>query len=178
MWRARYVCCDIVERTRVTDNIQDKSDNEADYLNCLAEFSSIKDRSKLAEEQELGRRGLSSLQLHDNLWHVRKYFWALEIHLASSVSKSELELLIVFAKVRSGAADPMPWVLTVDYVLRKLWLHVKKVGSAVTAFTEVLFNELVMFSHGVVLNAYLCRFPTTHMTLDQTLVSNVRRMKE
>lgn len=97
----------------------------------------------------------------DNWYHVRCFIDAIERQLGltsrpNNVSEVEIELLMVFAAIRQGADDPVPWILVVDAVLRNLWRSLNKDGSPSILVTK-LFNELQLFSNGTALNAIVGR---------------------
>ena len=70
-------------------------------------------------------------------------------------------LVIAFALIRCGADDPLPWILVVDGVLRKL---LRKLGSfsssgEPTLLQKKVFGELALWCHGTAINAFIIRLP-------------------
>jgi len=147
--------------------------NSREYKECIEWLTSVKKRSEKAEAAKSSDqwfRMFCGFQMEDNWFHVRSLLAALRVEaegrpehdaMVQLMDGAEKNFVVTFSLIRSGADDPMPWMLVVDGVLRSLWRSVCKnmPSSDPTRLQKKLFNELALWCHGTAVNAFVIRLP-------------------
>lgn len=115
-------------------------------------------------------RAFTPVQMLDNWWHVRKYFQAIELQLGKPIPVSlQTELMVVLAGLRAGIRQPLPLILLVDYVLRKIWKCLT-IDAPAMPLLKALFDELTVFTYGTAINALVLRCKRTTNNADDIKV--------
>lgn len=154
--------------------------NKRDFLDCATTLAKTTERSAVAvkaDKSDVRFRSFNDIQFLDNWVHVRYLLAA--IRTASAEAKSpilldflrdaEQYLLIVFAVIRGGASDPLPWFLVLEGLLRWIWKSLPT--STLSMLHKKLYNELVLWAHGTAINAFVIRVPKSAGKYDQVVVS-------
>jgi len=150
--------------------------NMAKYRECvkwLAETSKRSEKAATAEHSDQWFRMFCGFQMEDNWVHVRFLLEALRVEgegrrehsdVVKLISGAEKILVAIFALVRCGADDPLPWMLVVDGLLRYLWRKLCSVSSSgePTLVQKKLYSELALWCHGTAINAFVVRLPHTN----------------
>lgn len=71
----------------------------------------------------------TEMGLYDNWFHVRKLIQAIRFVMGGDedavtpdqLKKAELEIRNLLAAIQGAEANPLPWMLTIDHVLRNVW---------------------------------------------------------
>jgi hypothetical protein len=148
----------------------------AQYQECikwLAKTSKRSDEAISADHNNQWFRMFCGFQMEDNWVHVRFLIEALRVEgeersehdkIAKLVSGAEKVLVAVFALIRCGADDPLPWLIVLDGVLRLLWRQLGLASSSgePTLVQKKLFGELALWCHGTAVNAFVVRLPHTN----------------
>ncbi|KAK5171438.1 uncharacterized protein LTR77_004582 [Saxophila tyrrhenica] len=162
----------------IDKNPLDFMDIEA-FKTSLQDFLSMTARNEDASSAEKSNNNFimfSPLQLFDNWWHCRCYLAVLRIRVIghnqrmSIVDDCEFELAVLLSLVRVGAEDPLLWLPVVDFALRKLWRRMTEAMRTET-FIRNVFNELTLFMHGAVVNAFVLRCEQGTQSPDRLTVS-------
>lgn len=155
--------------------VSSSSFNAHDYEKCIKWLAKIDRRSEKAKSSVSKFqwfRMFCGFQMEDNWVHVRFLIEALRAGAVGSDERDPLvklmngvekTLVAVFALIRAGADDPMPYILVVDGVLRCLWRQICKTETpSPRLLQKKLFNELALWCHGTAINAFVIRLPRTN----------------
>ncbi|KAF2147497.1 uncharacterized protein K452DRAFT_354867 [Aplosporella prunicola CBS 121167] len=151
----------------------------------LASITARPDEARTATITSSVFHGFRKTMMLDNWLHVRKLFQAITVHVSSQghdeggdnagndsgddtlqcCREAERQLVMVLAAIGTGAEDPLPWILTLDYVLCNNWraiqarLHENHLNpdSPLLNVLIKIYNELVLFAHGAAIVAVLQR---------------------
>lgn len=141
------------------------------YRDCLAWLTKIDRRSKDAVDAQPVSAAFAlftGFQMEDNWVHVRYLLAALQHELKveeastatiAEITKAERLLVSVFAIIRAGADDPLPWFLALEGILRSVWRAIGRQSAGPSVFQTRLFNELIIWCNGTALNAFVVRVP-------------------
>jgi hypothetical protein len=150
-------------------------------MKWLASTSSRADDASTADSKLASCRVFCALQMEDDWVHVRFLLEALRVeaegrsehgNILEYVNGAEKSLMVVFALIRCGSDDPMPWILVVDGLLRALWrsLCKKATSSDPDPLQKRLFKELAIWCHVTAVNALATRLPAASMKGQQIIV--------
>lgn len=135
---------------------------------------------ELAARNSFVFKSLHQDLLIDNWFHARKFLQGIKFlasHTGPIVDSAEKDLMAILA-VCDMTSDPMPWLLILDYILRRLWkdlIREEDLPPAKRRRTSVQksrvakevnmnrvraqFNELTIFMHGAMVTVIVARFP-------------------
>lgn len=156
-------------------DLVDKKSFEA----SVQELASVTQRNSEAANAEKSSKGLllfCPLEMFDNWWHCRSYLAVLrhqieeETGSTATIDDCETDLMMVLSMIRIAAEDPLPWVMVIDHVLRKLSREVPA-PLRDQPFMKDTFNELTIFTHGVVVNAFVLRCEKASYAVNRIMVS-------
>lgn len=164
--------------------VDNDSFHKKGYRDCLTWLSTITARSQAAieaKEASVEFALFTGFQMEDDWVHVRYLLAALRNELqnhggakaAKDLDLAEQHLTCVFAIIRAGADDPLPWLLVLDGILRNVWRAMSGKGLKPSAFQLRLFNELATWCNGTGIQAFFVRVPRTTVSRDDVLVSEV-----
>ncbi|GAB7331338.1 hypothetical protein MBLNU13_g02775t1 [Cladosporium sp. NU13] len=165
-----------IEYIKMVTSTTSREFNMAQYQECtewLAKTNKRSDKAIAAERSDQWFRMFCGFQMEDNWVHVRFLIEALRVEgedrpehdeIVKLVDGAEKFLVVVFALIRCGADDPLPWLLVLDGVLRLLWrqLGLSSSSGEPTLLQKKLFGELALWCHGTAINGFVVRLPHTN----------------
>ncbi|KAK3075867.1 hypothetical protein LTR53_000440 [Teratosphaeriaceae sp. CCFEE 6253] len=151
-------------------------------------FAEMTKRDDLAKGQYVTALfTFSETLFYDNWYHVRKFFSALsyflqKLSMDEVIETAERDVIMVVTCIAGAMADPSPWVLCLDHILRRLWRSFLAhkdylasqtsdpvVASSMSEFRwriiHNLYQETVLFVHGMGITGVVTRYPKDRTTL-------------